>query len=234
MEKYIQFKKYQIRQYEWKYEEYLKVAGNYRIIMVIAGIMIFIGSIFMFWATETLSATAFLIGTMFLVPGTILEVVFCKLRRHALKSADLLNQFAHELFKVLDRKDLDLEEIKSRILTVESNFLSNDDELYTKKFIWHPFLWYMQRKAYDKDARPEFVNVPVVWMNEDPLDLNNHDEDFVRVNWRIKRGIRHLYGADSQEKYRVLQNLGTMASRNPILFERFLRNKKISKMLKIY
>lgn len=184
-----------------------------------------------------------------------------KLQRNEQKTAILLDQFIAELRQVLVSgegfsqkrmgmgRQLPLPELKTEILRIETNFLNNDDELYTKKFIWTPYLRYYRDKllclqnqclANGISCKPqpfEYISqVPAVWMQEDPLSLGGDDRDFVFKNWAIKQHIRHMYSWSSEGGGYTdnLIAINNIAAGDPIVFERMLRQKKISKGLKLF
>lgn len=229
----MQFKESQIAAYEEKCEEYMRKTNLYMALLVVSGIVIGVGALYL--NTVGLASWREFFVLLAVGAAALCFYIVSILRRHIIQSGILLEEFIYELQKVLARTHLDLEDMKSRIVTVETNFLANDHELYTKKFIWRPFLAYLERKARGiKDEEPEFIDVPVVWMNENPLELDIRDTNFVQLNWEIKRGIRQLYFANYEQKHDILTQLGNLASTNRIVYERFLRNQKVSKLLKLY
>lgn len=201
-----------------------------------------------------LNLTGFIIA-MLCIP---VQVIFFRLRRTHRKSFILLEQLATIIQDVLEDSSLSIDEKQEEILQIETNFLNNDDELYTKKFIWTPFLEYKHDKIfYQWDQSRMYVpsgwgsdgkaqvphpanyihqeEIPAVWMMENPLDFDNSDEDFVFLNWRIKRRLRDLFFSWSYRRtFNILTDIGDIASKNAIVFERMLRSKKISKKLKVF
>ena len=186
-------------------------------------------------------------GTLYIVPTTILwtlaillfvaPVPLFQLWRQDTKSATLLSQLGFELNRALAERGNTLEQTKKEVLVVETNFLNNDDELYTKKFLWHPYLNFIQTKQWNKETHPRaFVpeHMPTLWMQENPFELNNDDSDFVYRNWAIKQQVRDLYFTDEFRKLATLSEIEAIADGNPVIVERMLRQKKISKGLKAF
>ncbi|MCL2559067.1 MAG: hypothetical protein FWE07_01155 [Turicibacter sp.] len=243
MDDYIKVKKSQIRQYQKRARQYRATGGMYLFFEVLLWITIFASG-----------AAAYLFGFYSLIYGewellvallvilalaVVGEIIVFQLRRHAVKSSLLLQQFIAELKAILQRSQ-NLEIMKEQILTIETNFLSNDDELYTKKFIWHHFLEYMDIKMeWDKDEKErrmrrlrDDIYIPAVWMNADPLNVDNEDTDFVQLNWELKMRLRELFFKNYRTQRDILEELGANSREHAIVYERFLRNKKISKKLK--
>ena len=227
---YKNFKQNQIDQYKKRSEQYKITAKIYLFISVClwacaTGLGAFV--IFGNPPADVILINLITIASLFLCGR-----IFWLLRRYALKSSVLLEQLASELLKVL-RSNSNLEKIKAEILSVETKFLANDDELYTKKFIWQPFLDYMEAKHTEgKEAEKPIINIPAVWMSENPFDINDDDGDFVNLNWEIKREFRYLYLKNYGSQRAILENLSKEACQSDIVFERFLRSKKVSKKLK--
>jgi len=242
MDEYIKIKRNQIARYSKKAREYYKKGNFYISVATLSGIATFILFFSLAPLSEdpTVSNVLILIILLLIGASIVIAIIFGTLRRHALKSATLLDQFINELSNALTRNK-NLETLKGKILTIETNFLSNDDELYTKKSIWRPFLDYMDIKMeWDKDEKERRMRAlrqrmdrnTVVWMKENPLEMDNDDTDFVELNWMIKRRLRELFFKNYGVQRSILEDLGNEARRNSIVSERFLRNKKVSKKLK--
>ena len=235
MDKFKEVKHSQIAQYNKKAREYRRTGNLYLFYVFVASLLI----VFLFFSLETASDGAIFAMLLFMGAAVVFIIIVLKLRRHAVKSATLLKQLVFELQRALQGNNL--EKMKSRVLTVETNFLSNDDELYTKKFIWKFFLEYLDIKMiWDKDEKERRMdslrgrasNIPAVWMRANPLNIDNRDRNFVQLNWELKLRLRELFFKNSGTQRVILEDLGREAKRNSIVYERFLRNKKVSKKLK--
>lgn len=239
MDEYKKIKLQQIAQYEAKHRSYRRSANTYLFFVIVLGLVI-VGLIFTLMVALEMETGGFiLINILLLGAAIVIEIIISTLRRHAVKSATLLRQFITELQRVLNMNNLT--HMKADILTIETNFLANDDELYTKKFIWKHFLTYLDIKMeWDKDEkerkmralRQKARNLPTVWMKENPLLIDNDDTDFVYLNWMIKRRLRELFFKNYGNQRVILEDLGNEARQNAVVYERFLRNKKVSKKLK--
>jgi len=282
----------QVAQYRAKQLEFQRRANLYLTICVVAGIALVVGPLAAFF----LMTAPLLLTIPVAIPAL---VIFSTLLRTARKSKVLLNQLATLITEILEQPNLTEAARRERILQIETNFLNNDDELYTKKFIWEAFLKYQRDKSLlygsgevanqfmnfspiglsfrgQMFIEPIFVNdgkggkwtlanpllyvlkatgnlhlapngwnglgafntnkiaeqLPPVWMQENPLDLDNDDSDFVFLNWRIKRRIRDLYFAGFTRTSEVMHEIGEVASSSSVTFERMLRHRKVSKKLK--
>ena len=243
MDNFKKIKQKQIHQYQQKQRQYRSTGNTYLFFEVLLWIVIIISGITGFIGLDDVLTYEegwglFVISLIIFVAAIVGEIIVFQLRRHAVKSAALLEQFISELTKAL--KGNNLEKMKARFLTIETNFLSNDDELYTKKFIWRHFLKYLDIKMeWDKDEKErrlrrlqQSIRIPAVWMNANPLKMDNNDTDFVRLNWSLKLRLRELFFKNYGVQRDILEQLGNDSKRNAIVYERFLRNKKVSKKLK--
>ena len=238
MDEYKKVKQQQIARYEAKRRTYRRRANTYLFFIITIALLIVVFFLTLTGALETESGGFILVNFLLLGAAIVAEIIVSTLRRHAVKSATLLQQFINELQRVL--KISNLNRMKADILTIEMNFLSNDDELYTKKFIWKYFLEYLDIKMeWDKDEKEirmrslrERMQMPTVWMRENPLEIDNDDTDFVNLNWMIKRRLRELFFKNYGNQRAILEDLGDEARQNAVVYERFLRNKKVSKKLK--
>jgi len=209
----------------------------------LSGLVFILGFIFGILTVDAIdygTFTEFIVYLLLLGGSVVLFGALCLQGRHSNKSAHLLTQFSDELGRTLQRIKEPTAQRK-RILTIETNFLANDDELFTKKFIWRHFLNYLDVKMeWDKDEKERRMNLirnqvnpmPIMWMKENPLDKNNDDQNFVQLNWEIKLRLRELFFKNYGNQRVILEDLGKEAQRNSIVYERFLRNKKVSKKLK--
>ena len=240
MDEYRKIKQNQIAKYRKRARQYHRRGNLYLFLATISGLAV-VGFFFLLAPLSEAGLYGLtLLSLLVAGAGVVASIIFGTLRRHAEKSGTLLDQFNSELSNTLNRNK-NLETLKKQILTVETNFLSNDDELYTKKSIWRPFLEYMDIKTeWDKDEKERRMAAlrrrmnrnSVVWMKENPLEMDNDDTDFVELNWMIKRRLRELFFKTYGDQRIILEDLGDEARRNSIVSERFLRNKKVSKKLK--
>ena len=164
------------------------------------------------------------------------------------RSSQLLNELADvikkELKKGTNLSDKRFEALKKEINTIETRFLSNDDELFLKKSIWGKFMEYKKAKRdeeirYRKNPHTEKrnVNIPHIdtrnaWNTDIPHRQGYKDSNTIEDEWAIMKAFRHLYWADSSETYTILNETSLLAKKNPVVFERYLRKKKVSKKLK--
>ena len=230
MSDYKNFKQSQIAQYEKRSRLYKTTAGVYLLITICAWAIM--SGLSAFTLLVELTADAILVNFIVIAVLFTCGRIFWILRRYAIKSRTLLEQLTSELTKVL-RMDSSLEKIKAEILSVETKFLANDDELYTKKFIWQPFLDYKEAKhTQGKDAEKPKIHIPAVWMSKEPFEIDDDDDDFVNLNWEFKREFRYLPLKNYGTQRAILEKLSEEVCQNDIVFERFLRSRKVSKMLK--
>jgi len=188
-----------------------------------------------FYRGNTSSITPAVIAWTMAVLLFATPIPLIRLRRQETKSAGLLSQLIFELNRTLAERSNTLAQMKKDVLAVETNFLNNDDELYTKKYLWHPYLNYIRIKQWNKDISVHaFVpsELPTLWMQEHPFELDNDDSDFVYRNWAIKQKIRELYFATDFTKQITLTEIEEISGGNPVIVERMLRQKKISKGIK--
>jgi len=236
--KYIDIKNRQLDIYADKAKLYRKRSKFFAFCMVMASVLTLFFGHNAWMAVEFGVFNRFIFNSivtvLFLLIGNLLEI----LRRHHQKSSMLLWELVDELESALRIGNFD--QMSNRVLAVETDFLSNDDELYTKKYIWPYFLQYLDLLSeMDKNAKAEGmrilrnqVNVSNSWTWENPLNMNNDDTDYINLNWMIKRRLRELFFKSYPQQRNILDELSDEANTNPIVYERFLRNKKISRKLK--
>ena len=145
-----------------------------------------------------------------------------------------------------------------RTTEIETRFLSNDDELFVKKDVWISFLEWKRRKRseemrYEKASAAYYsrgafnvshrepmkdiilvpnLSVGAVWDTEIPHRQGYKDSNTIEDEWAIMKALRRLSFASSTEVFDVLNLTSKLAQRNPVVFERYLRKKKISKKMK--
>jgi len=191
---------------------------------------------------------------LILIPVTI---SIWKLSTHEIRSSQLLRQLADALeWEIISDRmnDRPLDLIKKAVTTVETRFLSNDDELFVKKAIWEHFmewkLWkreeeiryeralaeyYRHSHSHQFGVKPEKqkilpdrVKIGPVW-NTDILHRQGYkDSNTIEDEWAIIKALRHLLWASSTVTHGVLAVTSALAQKNPVVFERYLRKKKIS------
>jgi len=170
-----------------------------------------------------------------------------RLSRYETRSVQLLNELADVIEKTLKKvnnaSDKQFEGFKKEINTIETRFLSNDDELFVKKAVWGKFMKYkkakrneerrVRREGGDKiDVPYPDVNIRNVWNTDIPHRQGYKDSNTIGDEWAIMKAFRHLFWADYSETYIILNETSLLAKKNPVVFERYLRKKKVSKKLK--
>jgi len=194
------------------------------------------------------------LGFFILIPVSIL---IWKLSTHENRSSQLLIQLADAVEKEIRRgSDGSLDALKKMVTTIETRFLSNDDELFVKKAIWVHFLDWKRRKR-DEEIRYEravaeynsqifkigpkpmkdfvfvdTVTIGPVWNTDIPHRGGYKDSNTIEDEWAIIKALRHLIFASSTETHAILDETSALAQKNPVVFERYLRKKKISKKMK--
>jgi len=213
---------------------------------VICGILAVIIPLFMLVLGQLLIALGFLI----LIPVSFL---IWKFSTHENRSSQLLRQLANAVEgEILSNGPLLL--LKKNVTAIETRFLSNDDELFVKKAIWRHFMSWKKRKRdeeirYERalahysrfpfGVKPEKrfihvgrVHVGPVWNTDIPHRQGYKDSNTIGDEWAIIKALRHLIWASNTETYEILEATSTLAQKNPVVFERYLRKKKISKKVK--
>ena len=233
---FIEIKKQQIDWYQQEELRYVALQKRYILIMALGIVYALVG-----WPFAALFSLVALIVALALIPFAIAAAcVGFRLWRNATKAATLLQQLANAVTSAVGRKSLSLEKLKEKVLEVETKFLANDDELFTKAFIWQPYLDHLHHLATLEAAGRSTaltwlprIDIPPTWLKGDALRTNYKDRNMVLTCWGIRRLVRQLWTANS---YRVkrdrLAEIGKLARKNPITWERFLRSKKVSKLLK--
>ena len=234
---YKKIKEHQVNLYNTKRRQF-RFTGNILLIPIVAGFLWAAGGWFLFEVFYNNPGMILLI--LLSIPLVIIiEVVLCRLRRNAVKSALLLQQLIDALRSALANKHLNEERLKQTILEIETKFLANDDELFTKKFMWEPYLEHVANKAADQARGGDGkiwvprIEIPPVWLEGDALKTDYRDRNIVLADWTIRRKLRELwFYRNYHHKLYILEELAPLAKTNVIIFERFLRSKKISKYLK--
>ncbi|MCL2216263.1 MAG: hypothetical protein FWB91_04490 [Defluviitaleaceae bacterium] len=193
------------------------------------------------------------LGFLILIPVSIL---IWKLSTHENRSAQLLTQLADAVESKIKKakKDGPLDALRKSVTAIETRFLSNDDELFVKKAIWGHFMdWKRQKRdeeiryeramaEYNRSTfgvKPvkEFVfvnkvNVGPVWNTDIPHRQGYKDSNTIEDEWAIIKALRRLIWASYTETHGILDSTSALAQKNPVVFERYLRKKKISKKMK--
>jgi len=190
------------------------------------------------------------LGMFILIPVSIL---IWKLSTHENRSAQLLTQLAEAIYKEI-RRDRSLASLQNSVTVIETRFLSNDDELFVKKAIWRHFMDWKRRKR-DEEIRYEramaeynrrafgvkpmknfvfidAVTVGPVWNTDIPHRQGYKDSNTIGDEWAIIKALRRLIWASYTETHGILDATSSLAQNNPVVFERYLRKKKISKKMK--
>jgi len=137
---FVVVKQKQVQQYQTKMLEFQRRFGLFTALNVVSGITL----------VAVLLLAVFMANPLWLlvIPPAIGNlVIITSLRRTSLKSKILLKQLAQLISETIADPATSLEFKKQRVLQIETNFLNNDDELFTKKFIWNAFLKYKQDKG---------------------------------------------------------------------------------------
>ena len=190
------------------------------------------------------------LGFLILIPVSIL---IWKLSTHENRSRQLLVQLADAIEAEI-AKGGEFDSLKKSITLIETRFLSNDDELFVKKAIWGQFMDWKRRKR-DEEIRYEKavaeyenkvfgikptkrfvfvgkVNVGTVWNTDIPHRQGYKDSNTIEDEWAIIKALRRLIWASYTETHGILDATSALAQKNPVVFERYLRKKKISKKMK--
>jgi len=192
------------------------------------------------------------LGLYILIPVSIL---IWKISTHENRSAQLLTQLADAVEKEI-KQNRSLGSLKKSVTIVETRFLSNDDELFVKKSIWNHFMrWKKQKRdeeiryeramaAYNQSPfgiKPmknfimvDKVNVGPVWNTDIPHRQGYKDSNTIGDEWAIIKALRRLIWASKTETHGILDATSKLARENPVVFERYLRKKKISKKMKTF
>jgi len=152
-----------------------------------------------------------------------------------------LSQFANAV-EWETKSNRPLDSLKKNVTAIETRFLSNDDELFVKKAMWERYLDWTRRKFdFNRDIgeRPvedlsvlaNRINIGPVWNTDIPHRQGYKDSNTIEDEWAIIKALRHN-PTSYRESYGILNAASTLAKKNPVVFERFLRKKKISYKLK--
>jgi len=195
------------------------------------------------------------IGLFILIPVSIL---IWKLSTHENRCTQLLRQLANAVEKTVNNKNKSLEALKKATTKIETRFLSNDDELFVKKAIWKHFMDWKRRKrneevryeramaeyrrtrfSWNGPMKPDKelilvdrVNVGPVWNTDIPHRQGYKDSNTIGDEWAIMKAFRRLIWASYTETHGILEATSDLAQQNPVVFERYLRKKKVSKKMK--
>jgi len=181
-----------------------------------------------------------------------------KLSTHENRAAQLLTQLADAITQEINSRNGNsqdaYERLKKAVTQIETRFLSNDDELFVKKAIWVHFMDWKRRKR-DEEIRYEravaeynrspfglkpmknFIHVDAVtvgpvWNTDIPHRQGYKDSNTLEDEWAIIKAFRRLIWAGYTETHAILDETSKLAMKNPVVFERYLRKKKISKKMK--
>jgi len=191
------------------------------------------------------------LGFLILIPVSILV---WKLSTHENRCSQLLLQLANAVENEIKRQR-PLDSLKRAVTIIETRFLSNDDELFVKKAIWGHFMDWKRRKRdaeivyeravaeYERNGsfgiKPmkeiiwvDRVNVGPVWNTDIPHRQGYKDSNTIEDEWAIVKSLRRLIWASYTVTHGILDATSELAQENPVVFERYLRKKKISKKMK--
>ena len=276
---WLSLKNDQVRLYEDKAYQHRK---NRRLLIITGLILMITGAILPFvlfelaYVYENSFLNLFAIATFILIPVSLLV---WKLSTHQNRSWQLLIQLT-DLIQVtlLDNSNKPLEEIRSLTTQIETRFLSNDDELFVKKFAWSSFMikqyqfiegfeafksgqlptnrlgipeprpFYIPERAklfwnYDEQGSPFQIvgsrmirtELGPIWNTDIPHRQGYKDSNTIFDEWAIVKGLRYLFFQNNVMVYeRISAAISDVAIKNPVVYERFLRKKRISKSIKKY
>ena len=234
------------------YKERAKFHKKRRNLLFFLYLILILCSVIIPWSMFTQGL--FLIGLSFFILIPVSMLIW-KLYTYENRSLQLLSQLATLVGGAIAEVDLPLESLKQNATELETRFLSNDDELFLKKAIWDNFLDY-KRKKRDEEIRYEravaeynrgpkngfkptknIIFVPrltigAVWNTEVPHRGGYKDSNTIEDEWAIIKAFRRLIFASYTETHGILEATSKLAKRNPVVFERYLRKKKISKKMK--
>ena len=245
---WIDVKEHQIELYLKRANFHDRKKGMLTALYVLGGIFALIMPPMMFMGEHYLAALGFLI----LIPVSIL---IWKLSTHENRSTQLLRQLA-DAIKDEIKRNRPLDVTKKNVTAIETRFLSNDDELFVKKAVWGNFMNWKRRKrdneirylreleeynsrVFNPGPKPvkgfipvDAVTVGPVWNTDIPHRQGYKDSNTIEDEWAIMKALRRLILANSIVKHGVLDETSRLAQKNPVVFERYLRKKKISKKMK--
>ena len=226
-----------------------------RIALTITYILSMLSAIIMPWVMFDNGQYLIGIGLFILIPVSIL---IWKLSTHENRCTQLLRQLANAVEKTVNNKNKSLEALKKATTKIETRFLSNDDELFVKKAIWKHFMDWKRRKrneevryeramaeyrrtrfSWNGPMKPDKelilvdrVNVGPVWNTDIPHRQGYKDSNTIGDEWAIMKAFRRLIWASYTETHGILEATSDLAQQNPVVFERYLRKKKVSKKMK--
>jgi len=194
------------------------------------------------------------LGLFILMPVSSL---IWKLSTHENRSTQLLTQLADAVEKEVNKRGKSQDFLKKVVTNIETRFLSNDDELFVKKAIWGQFMNYKRRKRnaeieYEREVAeyrrsniffrgekpekdtiiPDNITVGPVWNADIPHRQGYKDSNTIGDEWAIIKALRRLIWTSYTETHGILDATSDLAKKNPVVFERYLRKKQISKKMK--
>jgi len=244
---WIGIKQHQIELYTKRANKHKRKRG----LLTFAYVMCIITVVFLPWPFFGAGNPLVGLGLFILIPVAMLV---WKISTHENRVSQLLRQLASEVGWEI-KKDRPLEDLQKATTVIETRFLSNDDELFVKKAIWSHFLDWKKRKR-DEEIRYERavaqyeanfsvglkpmkqwvgvgdVSVGPVWNTDIPHRQGYKDSNTIEDEWAIMKAFRQLIFASKTVTYGVLLETSNLAQQNPVVFERYLRKKKISKKMK--
>jgi len=243
---WLDVKQHQVKLYRKQAAYHQRERRALTSIYVICGVLAIFMPLFMLASGLPLIALGFLI----LIP---VSMSVWKLSTHENRSSQLLRQLA-EAVEWESTSNNPLDSLKKNVTIIETRFLSNDDELFVKKAIWGHFMdWKRQKRdeeiryeramaEYNRRAfgiKPQKniilarrVHVGPVWNTDIPHRQGYKDSNTIEDEWAIIKALRHLIWASYTVTHGILDATSALAQRNPVVFERYLRKKKISKKMK--
>ena len=218
---WLDVKQHQIKLYRKRAAFHTRKRKTLTLICVISGILAAFMPFFMLVLNRPLIALGFLI----LIPVSILA---WELSRQEIRPSQLLRQLAKAVARETKSNE-PLDSLKKNVTVIETRFLSNDDELFVKKAIWgHYVKWNF---GPEDSVFSNRINIGPVWNTDIPHRQGYRDSNTIEDEWAIIKALSNCRGSYD---FRILNITSNLAQKNPVVFERFLRKKKISKELKSF
>ena len=236
------------------YRKQASVHKKRRIVLVFVYLLSGFLALTMPWMFLSTGSVLLGLGMLVFIPITMLV---WKISTHENRAAQLLTQLADAVEQCIGHQKI-TESLIQSVTDIETRFLSNDDELFVKKDIWSQFLHYKQSKRneelrYERSKVNYYkkgnffaatqepvhrwvwigrIKVGPVWNTDIPHRQGYKDSNTIVDEWAIVKALRRLIFASDTEVFGVLKETSDLAKTNPVVFERYLRKKQISKKMK--
>jgi len=240
LQTWMDIKKQQIEMYLKRAKVHSIRRNMLRVLHILVGIF----SVLMFLVFVSVEQGLIALAVLILIPVSML---IWKFSTYENRASQLLNQLAQEVDNAIVRdmqQQISLDVMKKNVTTIETRFLSNDDELFVKKAVWGSFMTWKEAKRdeelrymADPHSNKQFIPVPPitlgpVWNTDIPHRQGYEDSNTLEDEWAIIKALRLLISTNYTAIFHVLDATSAVAKRNPVVFERYLRKKKISKKMK--